>query len=158
MGNRAVLTTKDYKFGIYLHWNGGRDSVNAFLCYCDARGYRPPESDDYGWAALCGVLCVFNNFEGLSIGFDNLTNLDCDNGDNGVYIIKDWHVIGREFMPSKAEQDAYDLKEFVHQLNDNMPPAAKMEDEELDRKIEEWKTAEEKITPVVHYSKHFDVD
>lgn len=27
MGNRAVITTPDKKMGVYLHWNGGRDSV-----------------------------------------------------------------------------------------------------------------------------------
>ena len=33
MGNRAVITTrKDLKdIGVYLHWNGGRDSVEGFL-------------------------------------------------------------------------------------------------------------------------------
>lgn len=38
MGNRAVITTsksKDVKnskdIGVYLHYNGGRDSVKAFL-------------------------------------------------------------------------------------------------------------------------------
>ena len=31
MGNRAVITTrKDLKdIGVYLHWNGGRDSVET---------------------------------------------------------------------------------------------------------------------------------
>ena len=37
MGNRAVITTKENMdnngIGIYLHWNGGRDSVRAFLKY-----------------------------------------------------------------------------------------------------------------------------
>ena len=32
MGNRAVITTQEYltnpdTIGVYLHWNGGRDSV-----------------------------------------------------------------------------------------------------------------------------------
>ena len=35
MGNRAIITTqKDFDnngIGVYLHWNGGRDSVQAFL-------------------------------------------------------------------------------------------------------------------------------
>ena len=31
MGNRAVITTEKKDLGIYLHWNGGRDSVEAFL-------------------------------------------------------------------------------------------------------------------------------
>ena len=60
MGNRAVITTSkstDIKnstdIGIYLHWNGGRDSVQAFLKYCELKGYRSPEKDNYGWARLC---------------------------------------------------------------------------------------------------------
>ena len=53
MGNRAVITTQEYitnpdAIGVYLHWNGGRDSVEAFLKYCDLRGFRPPDSDEYG--------------------------------------------------------------------------------------------------------------
>lgn len=59
MGNRAVITTEDKKLGIYLHWNGGRDSVEAFLRYCDLRGFRPPNSDEYGWARLCQVIANF---------------------------------------------------------------------------------------------------
>lgn len=31
MGNRAIITTKKRDLGVYLHWNGGRDSVGAFL-------------------------------------------------------------------------------------------------------------------------------
>ena len=34
MGNRAVITTPDKKIGVYLHWNGGRDSVEGFLQTC----------------------------------------------------------------------------------------------------------------------------
>ena len=51
MGNRAVITTrKDLKdIGVYLHWNGGRDSVEGFITYCKIKGYRPPEYDNYGW-------------------------------------------------------------------------------------------------------------
>ena len=31
MGNRAVITTEEKKIGIYLHWNGGYDSVNGYV-------------------------------------------------------------------------------------------------------------------------------
>ena len=36
MGHSAVITTRnDLKdIGVYLHWNGGRDSVEGFLSYC----------------------------------------------------------------------------------------------------------------------------
>lgn len=66
MGNRAVITTSQSKdvqtsidIGVYLHWNGGRDSVEAFLSYCKLRGFRPPERDCYGWARLCQVIGNF---------------------------------------------------------------------------------------------------
>lgn len=42
MGNRAVITTKERKIGLYLHWNGGRDTVEPLLKYCELQGYRPP--------------------------------------------------------------------------------------------------------------------
>ena len=52
MGNRAVITTRENfnndGVGVYLHWNGGRDSVQAFLTYCKMKGYREPTSDNYG--------------------------------------------------------------------------------------------------------------
>lgn len=63
MGNRAVITTRENfnndGVGVYLHWNGGRDSVQAFLTYCKMKGYREPTSDNYGWARLCQVIGNF---------------------------------------------------------------------------------------------------
>lgn len=57
MGNRAIITTKKRDLGVYLHWNGGRDSVGAFLEYCELRGFRAPDGDTYGWGeALPGHL------------------------------------------------------------------------------------------------------
>jgi hypothetical protein len=38
MGNRAIITNKDKKICIYLHWNGGRDSIEAFLTFCRMKG------------------------------------------------------------------------------------------------------------------------
>lgn len=120
MGNRAVIATRDKDIGIYLHWNGGRDSVNAFLAYCSMKGYRPPEHDDYGWARLCQVIC--NYFAGgLSIGIDRYERLDTDNYDNGVYIIEDWNVVGRLFCRYEPEQNSYDFREFVIEINNCMP-------------------------------------
>ena len=114
MGNRAVITTSKSKnvknskdIGVYLHWNGGRDSVEAFLTYCKLKGYRSPSDDCFGWARLCQV--IGNYFGGgCSIGIDNCCNLDCDNFDNGVYIIKGWKILGRKYFDGK-EQNTYDL-------------------------------------------------
>ena len=142
MGNRAVITSKEYltnpdTIGVYLHWNGGRDSVQAFLLYCKAKGYRPPDEDCYGWARLCQV--VGNYFGGgLSIGIDACSRLDCDNWDNGVYIVKSWEIVGRKFAPTQ-EQDQYDLLEMLRDINRAQPPKEQLPDEDLQRAVEEFR-------------------
>ena len=135
MGNRAVITTSkstDIKnstdIGIYLHWNCGRDSVQAFLKYCELKGYRSPEKDNYGWARLCQVIGNFFGGE-LSIGIDSCCSLDCDNWDNGVYIIKDWKIVGRKYFDG-IEQDNYNLKDMLFDINEAQP-----EGEKLDKKV-----------------------
>ena len=40
MENRAIVKPKDQNVGVYLHWNGGIDSVTAFLEYCKLKDYR----------------------------------------------------------------------------------------------------------------------
>lgn len=123
MGNRAVITTKKEwqsdGIGVYLHWNGGRDSVEAFLEYCKLKGYRAPDSDCYGWARLCQVL---GNFFGgtLSVGIDRLWFLDRDNGDNGVYILEGWDIIDRYYYEG-PEQNEYDRTEMLIEIDNNMP-------------------------------------
>ena len=127
MGNRAVITTdrtslnvaNSNDLGVYLHWNGGRDSVEAFLGYCKLKGYRPPEKDNYGWARLCQVI---SNFFGgtTSIGIDKCNNLDCENWDNGVYIIADWEIVGRRYHEG-PEQRGYDLFEMMVDIDKHQP-------------------------------------
>ena len=126
MGNRAVITASlsndpqtSNDIGIYLHWNGGRDSVEAFLEYCKRRGFRPPDQDNYGWARLCQVIA--NYFGGdLSIGVDLCRNLDCDNYDNGVYVIHGWDIIGRHYF-EREEQRVYNLEEMVYEIVQAQP-------------------------------------
>lgn len=142
MGNRAVITTQEYitnpdAIGVYLHWNGGRDSVQAFLLYCKAKGYRPPDKDCYGWARLCQV--VGNYFGGgLSIGIDACARLDCDNWDNGVYIIEGWEIVGRRFAPS-VEQYQYNLLEMLREINQAQPQAEQLPDAALQKAVNELK-------------------
>ena len=121
MGNRAVITTEAKEMGIYLHWNGGRDSVEAFLHVCNRMGFRCPENDNYGWARLAQV--IGNYFDsGLSVGIGPLDQLDTDNGDNGTYIIKDWKIIGREHF-SGREQQEYALEEMIEDIIEEQPEA-----------------------------------
>lgn len=69
MGSRAVITTPKREIGLYLHWNGGRDTVEPLLRYCELKGYRAPSADSYGWARLAQVA---GNFFGgtCSVGID----------------------------------------------------------------------------------------
>ena len=125
MGNRCVITTNenipnDKKIGIYLHWNGGKSSVKAFLTYCKLAGVRNPINDNYGWARMCQVI---GNFFGgtLSIGIDTLVNLDCDNGDNGMYLFdKDWNIV-QHLYSDYEDPDDYDLLGFLYEIDDRMP-------------------------------------
>lgn len=136
MGNRAVITTSkavdvqsSSDIGVYLHWNGGRDSVEAFLKYCELKEYRAPDSDYYGWARLCQVI---GNFFGgtTSIGIDKCCNLDCDNYDNGVYIISGWKIVDRKYCPS-FEQDSHDLLEMLIEIDKSQPKSEQLGEEFL---------------------------
>lgn len=131
MGNRAVITASTAAeiknsddIGVYLHWNGGRDSVEAFLTYCELRGFRAPDSDNYGWAQLCRVIGNFFG-GGLSLGIDKCSCLDCDNWDNGVYIIKGWRIVGRQYNP-ETEQSEYDLIEMLYDIDSCQPEKEQM--------------------------------
>ena len=73
------------------------------------------KQDNYGWARLCQVIANFFG-NGLSVGIDKLENVDCDNGDNGMYIIKDWEIIGREFFNNRPEQQDHQLEKIVEQI------------------------------------------
>ena len=124
MGNRAIITTQnDFDnngIGVYVHWNGGYDSVSAFLKYCELRGFRPPEEDGYGWARLCQI--IGNYFGGdLSIGIDTLNKLPLKYCDNGVYIIEKWKIVGRQYTYGKSEQTNYDLCYMVCAINKAQP-------------------------------------
>ena len=135
MGNRAVITTKENfennGIGVYLHWHGGRDSVEAFLTYCDLKKYREPELDNYGWARLCQVIGNFFG-GGLSLGIDTVNKLDCDNYDNGVYFIENWKIVGRKYFHG-IEQDEFRLIDMLVEIDEKQP-----KDEQLGRrKIEE---------------------
>lgn len=128
MGNRAVITTKENMdnngIGIYLHWNGGRDSVRAFLKYCELKGYRAPSEDNYGWARLCQVIGNFFGGTG-SLGIDTVNHLDCNNFDNGVYLIEGWEIVGRMYFDGE-EQDYYELIKMLRSINDKMPESERI--------------------------------
>jgi len=129
MGNRAVIAFVDDKgkqdknsVGIYLHWNGGRDSVEGFLQAAKDYGIR---SGSYGVARLTQIIC--NSFPGtLSVGVGVVKKLDCDNYDNGVYWVdKEFNIVAREYIEKYGlvagtfkEQQEYKLSEFVKEVKE----------------------------------------
>ena len=125
MGNRAVIAFVDdngkqdkNSAGIYLHWNGGRDSVEGFLQAAKDYGLR---SGSYGLARLTQIIC--NSFPGtISVGVDVVKKLDCDNYDNGVYWVdQNFDIVGREYVEkyqhgNYQEQQVYKLADFVKEV------------------------------------------
>lgn len=149
MGNRAVICTEkaweNCGLGIYLHWNGGRDSVEGFLKYCELKGYRSPASDEsYAMARLVQVISNFFG-GGLSIGINTLWKTDLDNGDNGVYIIDGWEISGRRYFDGE-EQDYYDINEVLKAIDEAQPASEQLGKEffeAVETPVEELKVGDE---------------
>jgi len=127
MGNRAVITAskalsiKDSNdLGVYVHWNGGRDSVEAFLEYCKLQGFRSPETDSYGYARLVQIIANFFGGDGLSVGVEKCSKLDCENWDNGVYVIENWTIVDRKYF-DWSEQREHDLKDMLLAIDKAQP-------------------------------------
>lgn len=119
MGNRAVVTFDSYdkeNFGVYLHWNGGRDSVEAMLeatkRIMESRGVDPT------YAMVRFVQVATTAIPGnCSIGLNKLKHLDCDNFDNGVYVVdsKTLEIIARHHHEG-PEQNEHNVNEFADVL------------------------------------------
>ena len=99
MGNRAnVIFTNGERISpcIYLHWNGGPESVYAFLAELDRREVRPDaEYEAARFTQIVGELFDERTRGGLSLGILNgpksidavaLSLLMTDQGDNGFYV------------------------------------------------------------------------
>ena len=123
MGNRAIIQTKESSeyegIGVYLHWNGGYDSVSAFLKYCELKGYRAPDHDCYGWARLCQVVGNFFG-GGLSLGIDNFSKDAGEWQDNGTYIIEGWKIVDRKHYDYE-EQNEHDLIDMLIEIDKAQP-------------------------------------
>ncbi len=102
MGNRAnvIFSNEDETSispNIYLHWNGGAESVYAFIDELNRRNIRADQN--YECARFIQVVTDFTDQDslgGLSIGVVNspkaitikdLMNLQSDVSDNGIYVI-----------------------------------------------------------------------
>lgn len=131
MGNRALIATKNHDLEIYVHWNGGYESVRAFTEYCKLKGYRSPVNDCYGWARLCQVI---GNFFGgdLSVGINRfIEKYSCI--DNGRYYIDEKWDITHERAGESIENESISEEELKDRLIgiDKSMPAEEQLGEEL---------------------------
>jgi len=89
MGNRAVIAFDKYddkSIGIYLHWHGSKETVEQFLA--EARELMGDRLGDESYARARLMQVIGNNIEGnLSFGVGLCECLDCDNYDNGTYVV-----------------------------------------------------------------------
>lgn len=116
MGNRAVITfnTSPNAPCIYLHWNGGLDSVEAFLMAAKKlQLIKPTRAETMD--AIADML--HNHF--FAPGYSKtVTRLrydqaDAENGDNGVYIIDDdLNIVSRLYAPAR-EQNNHNRERIV---------------------------------------------
>ena len=137
MGNRAIIRGKNQEMGVYVHWNGGCDSVKAFCDYCKLKGYRSPETDSYGVARLCQVI---GNFFGgaLSVGGivlpKFLTTKEVEEYwlDNGIYEIENWEIV--EHLNPDQVIDVYNMDKvaaMMEEINKAMPLSEQLSEDYL---------------------------
>lgn len=98
MGNRATITTAPFdrkNAAIYVHWNGGRASIEAFCKAAKELGYRAPGNDPaYAMARLTGLIATYFGIDGeTSVGVGTVDDLIDAGDDNGCWVLGgDWEV------------------------------------------------------------------
>lgn len=124
MGNRAVITASKAKNApcIYLHWNGGRASVEGFLAA--ARHLSISGCSKETFDVLADTIA--KNFFGCDVGFtvyrETYGQADKDNWDNGVYIIdRNLNIVGREFKRGREEVDPEKTQGIFEQIVSRAP-------------------------------------
>jgi len=110
MGNRATVAFPDLGLQVYLHWNGGLESVCAFLKYAEDVQLR---TDDYFVSRFCQII---GNFMGgkLSLGVTPLLKGEKPNdpGDNGVITVT---FDGQKIMVKDNEQSSIELNDMIRE-------------------------------------------
>jgi len=103
MGNRAtvIFTDKENNFSpaVYLHWNGGAESVYGFLEEMNRRNIRGSNDLMYECARfiqICGEFFDQDEFTSTTLGvtdspksgqLKDLAQVRTDLGDNGIYLV-----------------------------------------------------------------------
>jgi len=129
MGNRAVITfsTANNSPAIYLHWNGGRASVEGFLTAARQLGLRHAPTAQAQTEALDQLAEMLARFYfrcnvGMTVYRLHYAGSDRDNGDNGTYLIgRDLTIIDRLFKPRGEEINQAKTAAIVEQITTTAP-------------------------------------
>jgi len=122
MGNRAVITqsTASNAPCIYLHWNGGADSVKGFLAVAKTFDISGSPTEQMDILAELLAKHFFKCKVGLTVYRQEYGRSDTDNGDNGVYVVNSkWDLIDRIHAPY-TEQHEWDSKEIAQEILKNV--------------------------------------
>ncbi len=130
MGNRATVIFTDGKRSfspaVYLHWNGGAESVYGFLEELNRRKVRADQEYEVArFVQLVGEFFDQDKISGLSLGItdspksDSITDLlkvRTDHGDNGFYLINRTNgnmTVRRLVEKYIGDGKDYDIKNFT---------------------------------------------
>lgn len=115
MGNRATVSFAGLNAAgpcVYLHWNGGLCSVEAFL------DIVRPERDANGPAVHLTPIAARDAFARVALAYmkssvyvGRFDECDTDNHDNGTYIVDSGlTIIGRAFVPEGYTEERNERK------------------------------------------------
>jgi hypothetical protein len=129
MGNRAVITfsTANNAPAIYLHWNGGRASVQGFIDAARALGLRHASTDAAQTETLdqLAELLARHYFRcnvGMTVYRMHYAGTDRDNGDNGTYLLgHDLTIIDRLYKPRGEEINPAKTAAITEQITTSAP-------------------------------------
>ena len=136
MGNRCLIVPVNTEtgvysdLGIYLHWYGHRSSVEAFLEYARRAELPSMSPGPYEPFDLAGVVEMYRIMQNtiqdpghtvyLSAIPRTLSEADSP-GDNGIFIVDGFDIIGRIDGRGTDSRVGYDLDEFMLTIDSRQP-------------------------------------
>lgn len=119
MGNRAVITQSkaDNAPVVYLHWNGGRASVQGMLAAARELGLNGSGEAHMDLFAAFLAAKFFECKVGTTVDRETYGQADTNNYDNGVYVIdENFKIVERLYAPQQEEIDPEKTEAIRKQL------------------------------------------
>lgn len=126
MGNQAIIVGENSNIGLYLHWNGGMDTVKPLLDYCALIAPQGGLGERFHNSGLTIITTVMSNFFGNDGGNVDVVSVSGNKSDipydNGIYVVDGWEIVERRRKNGQTtEQDSYDYKEVMRTLDSRQP-------------------------------------